>query len=308
LILGTTQGSSANITTAQFANSSTFYVNLAIYSSQAHVNGGTTQVNGFTWRDGTTNIQGGFFLRNGGDFVVTSGNIAGTVLATSGVVAPTASTWYHIQVKIVVHNTAGSVELRVNGSGTNDFTATGLNTRNTTANFYANTLNFVSSSTASDMIDDFYVFNDQGIQPNTWQGDVYATKLMPISDVATTWTRNGGTNNCLAVDDPKQDGNTTYVATDGVNNVDTYAISALATTPESIIAVTLRYMTAIDAAGPHIVNASITSGATTAFIPDYSVTGVYTYQQRVFATDPNTSAPWAAEPVNNLLLNIKCVL
>src|SRR5215831_15592265 len=232
LILGNTSLTNGNVFTIQFANSSTIFVNFNLRSNSAHVNGGTTQVVGFTLRDGTGNIQCGLFLRNGGDFVLTSGGIGGTVLATSPVLSSSASVWMHCQVKIVIHNTAGTIELRhTNAAGTasTPWTATALNTRNGTANFYANVVHFTATFTGAaaneGLLDDFYAFNDQGAQPNNWQGDVYAVQQMPVSDVgSTTWDRNSGTNNCLAVDDPQEDGDATYVATDVVNNTDTYAL------------------------------------------------------------------------------------
>jgi hypothetical protein len=306
MFLGNNSATNGNLTTVTFANSGTIFVNMNIRSGQAHVNGGTQQCVGFSWQD-AGNKNGGVFLRNGGDFVVTTGGIGSTVLATSSNLCPTHNTWYHIQVKIVIHNTAGSVELRLNGSATASFLATGINTRNLTANFFANSVNVNSNSpTAGDGIDDFYVFNDQAPQPNTFQGDVQAIQLMPTTDVATAWVRNGGTNNCLQVDDARQDGDSTYVATNVVNAVDTYALTALATTPEGIVAVCPKYVARMDDVGPHQMTAQLKSGPTTVTLPTYTFAGnTYAYQQATYTVDPNTSATWSAAAVNSLQLSIK---
>jgi hypothetical protein len=316
--LGNNSLTNANITTIQFANSSTLFVNMNIRANSAHVGGGTTQIVGFTLRDTSSNIQCGLFLRNGGDFVLTSGGIGSAVLATSPVLSSSAGVWMHIQAKIVIHNTAGSIELRHTAAGpppvaSTPWIATGLNTRNGTANFYANvvhlTATFTGTTANEGLVDDFYVFNDQGAVPNDWQGDVFAVQQMPVSDVGTTtWDRNSGTNNCLAVDDPQEDGDATYVATDVVNNVDTYALSQLITTPASIIAVALKYISRMDAAGPHKVTAQLKSGPTIVALPNYDTIASYVYQQQVFVTDPNTSAPWSADAVNALNTSIKLIL
>ena len=308
LLLGNTSVTVANFQTVAFANSGTIYVNFNFKTVSAHVNGGTTQIGGFMWKDTNAFIQGGFWIRNGGDFVVTSGTVNTTILATSPMLAPSASVWHHCQIKIVVHNTAGSVELRMDGNTSPDWLATGLNTRNGTANFFANVIHFTSTNANDPFIDDFYVFNDQGIQPNTWQGDVFAVQQMPVSDVATAWTRNSGTNNCLAVDDLIHDGDVTYVGTNIVNAIDTYAISQLFTIPAAIIAVALKYTARMDDAGPHAMTAQLISGPTTTSMPNYVTTTNYTPQQVVYPTDPNTGAPWAGASVNDLLLNIKALL
>jgi ABC-type hemin transport system substrate-binding protein len=93
-----------------------------------------------------------------------------------------------------------------------------------------------------------------------------------------------------------------------VNNVDTYGLAALATTPNSIIAVVPRYMVRMDDVGPHTVTAQLTSAGTTVTLPNYNPSNTYVYQQAVYTLDPNTSAAWSAAAVNALLLSIKDIL
>src|SRR5262252_589625 len=300
------------LNTVPFPNtSSTIYVNLNLFSSQAHVNGGTTAIAGFAWRDENgPAIQGGLYLRNGGDFVVTNGATTGTVLATSPVLAPTAGMWMHLEVKIVVHNTAGSVELRhidINGASL-PWVATGLNTRNGTANFFANGIQLQGTTPTNDYCDDFYVFNDQGAQPNTWQGDVYAVQQRPNADIAITWSRNTGLHNFEAVADTAEDGDTSYVLTNGVNNVDQNGIAPVTPEPLTIVAVSMTYMARMDDSGPHWVTAQLTSGGTVDTLPTLILTNNYVIQQRVYPVDPNTGALWAFANVNALKPSVKLLL
>jgi len=306
--MGNDSASPGSMNTAQFTNSQTLFVNMNIISSQGHVASGTTQLVGFTLRDTTSNIQCGVFLRNGGDFVLTSGAIGSGVLATSSVLMPLANQWAHIQVKIFVHNTTGTVELRINGATSASWSATGLNTRNGTSNFYANVVTIQGSSPSQDGIDDFYVFNDQSPAPSNFQGDVHAIQQFPTSDNSITWTRNTGTNNCLAVDEPRQNGDTDYVATNVVNNTDIYGLAPLSPTPSTIVAVVPRFLARMDDAGPHTVRGSLTSGGTTVNLTDLVCTGSYVYQQATYAQDPNTSAAWTASGLNACLLSIKDIV
>lgn len=306
--LGNDSVTAANLFTAQFANSQTIFVNYNCQTTQAHVNGGTSGCNGFTLRDGTGNIQCGLFLENGGTFVLTSGTINVGGLARSPVLMPLASQWAHVQAKIFIHNTAGSIELRINGSPTASWTASGLNTRNGSANFYANVIHWTSTSASSDFLDDFYAFNDQGAAPNNFQGDVHAVKQFPTTDVAITWARNTGPNNCLAVDDPTEDGDATYVATLTVNATDTYGVAPLSPTPTTIVGIQTKYMARMDDAGPHQMNAQLTSGGTTVNLPTLNVVSTYQYVTAAYPQDPNTSAAWTPTNLNNVLLGIKCLL
>jgi len=304
LQLGNTSVTAGNASTVQFTNSQTIFINGNIISGgNAHVNGGTTQTVGFTLRDTVSNIQCGFFLRNGGDFVLTSGAIGSAVLATSPVLMPLAGQWAHIQVKIFISNTAGTVELHLNGQVAANWTATGLNTRNGSANFYANVINWQSNSAAGEGVDDFYAFNDQTPAPNTFQGDVHAVKQLPTSDIAISWARNTGSNNCLAVQ--QDDGDTTYVSTLTVNATDTYGMTPLSPTPNSIICVQQRYEARMDDAGPHTMNAQFTSGGTTINLPTMNVASTYQFIAQAFPQDPNTGLAWTPTAVNACLLGIK---
>ena len=311
LVLGTGGSAGATVITRTFANSTTLFVNMNIVSSQAHVNGGTTPIIGFAWRDENgPAIQGGVYLRNGGDFIITSGPTGGTILGTSPVLAPSANVWMHIEVKIVVNGTTGSVELRhidINGAST-PWVVTGINTRNGTANPFANSIQIQGTSASSDLADDFYVFNDQGIAPNDWQGDVYSYPLRPNSDISVSWNRNTGTHNFEAVDDTAEDGDTTMVSTNVVNAVDHYGVNALATEPLTTVAVTLTYMARMDDAGPHQVTAQLISGPTTDSLPALILTNSYVIHQKTYPQDPNTSALWAAANVDALILGIKLLL
>jgi len=307
LQLGNTSVTAGNATTQQFANSQTIFVNANIISGgNAHVNGGTTRTIGFTLRDTASNIQCGFYLRNGGDFVLTTSSLAGgSVLATSPVLMPLAGQWAHIQVKIFISNTAGTVELHLNGQVAANWTATGLNTRNGSANFYANVINWESNSAAGEVVDDFYAFNDQAPAPNTFQGDVHAVRQLPTSDIAINWARNTGPNNCLAVDDTQDDGDSTYVSTLTVNATDTYGMAPLSPTPNTIICVQPRYEARMDDAGPHTMNAQLTSGGTTVNLPTMNVASTYAVASQAFPQDPNTGLAWTPAAVNACLLGIK---
>lgn len=281
----------STFTSVAFANSTTIWINFVLDLTMAVTGGGTVQVAGFSLRDGTLN-QVGIYVRNGGDIVVTNGAIGGTVLATSPVLIA-QNVYNHLQFKVVINNTTGSVELRINGSSSAAWNPTGLNTRNGTATAQCNSIQFASPvGTNGANIDDFYCFNDQGAVPNNWQGDVRAIQQMPSSDSSVTWTHSTGTTNFATVNELKQNADTNYVSTATVNAVDAYGVSALATIPASIIAVQTKMIARMDDTGPHTVKSRLTSSGTNADSANLSLSTTYQWISQLNLVDPHTSAAW----------------
>jgi hypothetical protein len=282
-------------------------VNFAIFNATAaYVTGGTTVLNGFCLRDGTNN-QVGVYIRSGGDFIITNGQGGGTILATSPQLFPSAGAngaWHHVQCKIVINNTTGTVEIRVDGHTSADYLTGSINTRNGSTNSTVNNgiFGLVPTGTSSQMFwDDFYMFNDQGAAPNTWQGDVRAFSYYPNADSALAWTPNSGANNFSRVAQA-YDADTTYVSTNGVGNFDKYTLPALPTTPNSIINVQTRLVARYDDTGPHTVSSRLWSSATPS--DSISATLSATYQQiwKNYPTDPNTGSAWAASTLSSLFV------
>ena len=284
--------------TNTFGNDTTIYVNFA-FNHNVTLGGTTTTEIGVVLRDGT-NKQVGIYWLNNGNIIVTSGAFNGTVLGTwTG--AFVGVQWNHYQIKVVINNTTGSVEIRKNGNTSDDYSLTGINTRNGSTNNYANNVSFYGNNGAM-YIDDFYVFNDQGAQPNTWQGDVRAQQLMPNSDSSVTWTKSTGASNNACVNELQENGDTNYVSTNTINNVDLYGTAGLSTTPNAIINVVLKSFVRMDDAGPHTYKARMSSGGTVLDGGNLALTSNYQWNWINYLTDPHTSAAWTASGVNAALI------
>lgn len=295
------------VSSVSFANSTTIWVNFVLDYTSAITGGGTTQAAGFSLKDGASN-QVGVYFRNGGDIVVTNGALNGTVLATSPVLVA-QNAFNHFQFKIVINNTTGSVELRMNGGSSASWNPTGLNTRNGTANAQCNSIVFTSAvGSLSANIDDFYCFNDVGAAPNTWQGDVRALQQMPTSDSSVAWTHSTGTTNFATVNELKQNADTNYVSTAVASTVDAYGLPALSVTPGSIVAVQTKMIARMDDTGPHTVKSRLNSGGTTADSSNLSLTTNYQWISQLNTVDPHTSAAWTASGVAAVLIGPVSVL
>jgi hypothetical protein len=191
-------------------------------------------------QDGAT-TQCSVCFERPGNIVLHSGGITGSVLATySNAWQPTV--WGHFQIRVVIHNTAGSIAVRRNGDAGDTWTATGLNTRGGTANNQANAVRLRSdNAVTSAWFDDFLCFSGSGAAPNDWVGDIRAVQLLPSGDTAQRdFSRSAGSTNYALVDEAVQNGDTDYVFSGTPNHQDLYDLGDLATTPSSILAMQSR--------------------------------------------------------------------
>jgi hypothetical protein len=101
------------------------------------------------------------------------------------------------------------------------------------------------------------------------------------------------------VNEPQQDGVTSYVYDSTPGDADFYNIGTIASMPASTIAVTTRgYMQKSDA-GSRTAAVQLKSGATTVASPTLTLTtSGWLWAWRMDLTDPNTSAAWTAAAVN----------
>jgi hypothetical protein len=297
-----------DLTSTQFGNDAVVYVNFAmVLGGSAYTPGNTTVAYGFTLYD-TTFAQVGCWFRQDGSLIVTNGLYNGTVLATAAGPWFTASNqWRHFQFKVTISNTTGRVEIRQDGHIADDYDSGAvLNTRNGSANSYCNKINF-EGRVSNPWMDDFYLFNDQGIAPNTWQGDVRAVQLMPTTDSSVTWTRSTGASNFSCVDEPSENGDTDYVSTLTVNNVDQYGTSSLATTPNAIIGIVTKALVRMDDVGPHSVKTRLTSNSIVGDSATLSLSSTYQWLWANYMTDPSGGAAWTAARTNAATIGPFCV-
>jgi hypothetical protein len=289
-----------------FTASATIFVNFQFYNAQAFTPGGTTVYGGVQFRDGAT-VQCGVFIRSGGDVIVTNGNGNGTILATSAQIFPTGTgNWNHVQMKVTINNTTGSVAVRMNGNASDDFNSGSINTRQGTANNQATAIVIgclTGCANSPQNWDDVYWFNDQGAVPNAYQGVVRGYTYYPTSDTSVQWTPNSGGNNFSRVGSAF-DGDTSYNSDSTAGHVDKYGLPALPNTPTTIVAVQTRMCARFDDAGPHSASSRLWSGVTTSDSVTAALSSSYNQLWKTYTTDPATSAAWAASTLSTLSLGI----
>lgn len=163
--------------------------------------------------------------RNGTQIGITATNVWNT------------ATWHYLQVRIKIHNSAGTVEIRLDG--TTVLTLTGVDTQ-ATANAYVNRIQFRCPGNASIMvIDDIYVIDLTGSFNNTWLGEVrvrqgYAGADGDVND----FTPSAG--NRWACVDEVAPSDADYVYSGTVGHKQLFSLAAL-TVPGPIAGAKLNY-------------------------------------------------------------------
>lgn len=226
------------------------------------------------------------------------GNSGGAVLGTDTTVPLVSLAWYFLEIEIELSATVGIFRAYIDGVRV--LNLTGINTlaSGTTVDGVA----IYGTSGKACAYDDIYCRNG-----STCYGPAKVECLRPSSDASVTWTPNSGATNFSRVDETLADGDTSYVSSATLNQVDLYGIGALSSTPATIFAVQQRVLARKDDAGTRTLSNTLKSGATTTQSSNYNLSASYVWSTTTYDTDPNTLATWTAANVNSLNVGMKMV-
>ena len=286
-------GGAASITYNLPANLSTIIVGGAYKFTVSSV------ASAFLYLSDAGSIQVYFQFNTDASISVFNGN--GTLLGTSspGVLPSYTSQHNHIEAKVLFHNSAGTVEVRVNGNTTPVLNLTGKDTTNTANNFITQIvfINQSPSASQSVYVDDFFILDTTG-SPNDFIGDVRIECKFPDGAGTTANLTPSAGSNFQNVDDNPANDDTDYNSSSTATQKDTFNYAALASTLGAVIAVVVNTVDRKDDAGArthnHIARLSGTEVDGAAFSPTTS----YTNHQTVYATKPGGGA-WTIADVNN---------
>ena len=283
-----------NIGADQSANTCIF--GLAYYKDlAAFVNGNILRI----FRDtGGINEQLSLYVTSGGLIQVRRNT---TVLAT-GSTALSINTWYYIEFKFLVHNSAGTIHVKLNG--VDEIAATGsLDTQNNGTDDSVQSYRFEADTTSTDwFIDDHYMMNTAGTINTDFLGDIQVKLLLPDTDDTAAWTRSAGSVNADLVDDPKDnDGDTTYVHSATATTQDWYNMPNGAANIDEVYGVQTSIVARKDDATVREVRTEIKAPTTQQNGATNALTTVYTGYTDMFETKDATLA-WDTTALDALLI------
>lgn len=181
----------------------------------------------FAFQDAGTD-QISIAITNAGAVRVLRGATNGTALGTTAA-AIANNTYVYLEVKVLIHPSAGTVDVRLNGISA--LSLTGQNTRATANAAWSNFrlgVNVHAShgwNVGSVDFDDLYVLDGSGAAPqNNFLGDCRCDpRLVTAAGATTGWTPSTGAN-WQNVDDAAPNGDTDYNLAASVGLTDTFVV------------------------------------------------------------------------------------
>ena len=200
-------------------------------------------------------------INSSGFLVVKRGS---TVLATATTNAFLPSSWYYFEIKVVIHDTLGSVVCHLDGVNVSFSTPlTGIDTRNGGTGI-VDTFRIDGQSTSPYMmVDDLYLCDATGTTNNDFLGNCVVESLLPQvgNGDLTGLTPSTGTDHGAMVDDNPPTDDTDYNSGDTIGQTDCYNYPSLALTG-SILGVQTNLYTRKTDAGARTVAATVRLGGT----------------------------------------------
>lgn len=224
-----------------------------------------------------------------------------TLLGTSSA-GFTANTYAYFEIKAKVHNTTGTVDVKLNE--TSVLSLSGIDTQNGGTGFlnafFLSTEMSSGSDTAGQNIDwdDLYVCDSAGSVNNTFLGDVRITCLTPSgAGNSAQFTPSTGSN-YQNVDDSTPDGDATYNSSATVGNKDTFAFTDPAAGGTIKGLQFASYAKKSDAGSRSLAHVTRHSGT------DYDEATValgtaYAFVMQIQELNPGTAAAWTVSDLSN---------
>lgn len=217
----------------------------------------------------------------------------GTVLGTSATKCVVTDTWQYIEVKAVIHDTTGSVTIKIDG--TTVLELTGIDTD---ANSSGQITEFQLSGLASDIsFDDFYLLDDTGANNNNFLGDVKVITLLPTANGSYAQMTPVTGTNYENVDDTDLDFDT-YNTADAINETDTFTVTSPTALP-TIYGLQIASIAQNADTGVRKIKNLIYKN-TTVYLSSDELTLSYTWLNlsTIWETDPVDSMSWSKEKID----------
>lgn len=253
------------------------------------------------------NVHVAVWVRTTGAIFVTRGGFAGTVIASTAGPVLLANAWQHIETKVKIHDTTGTVEIRVDGVPV--LTATGLDTAST-ADVTCRQVAFNNKATNTGAsvtmyIKDFITWDNLGSANTDFLGTCQVISLTPNGDNSFNWTPSTGTTGFNLIDDVPPNDDTDYIsAADPPPAASSFTLTNLPVDVTSVKALQTMVRARKTDGGDGSLQTSMISGASTGNGTDRPITVAFTYWFDVFETDPATSAAWIPAAVDAAKIKI----
>lgn len=212
--------------------------------------------------------------------------------------------WYYIEIKFLIDDAVGTVEIFVNNSKGGWIDYGPADTRDSGVAGECDQIRFNGYNSGVGgpfYFDDLYFLDLTGSAPgNERLGDCQVETLNPSGAGAEAqWTPDAGSNFQM-VDEATPDGDTTFNSSSVVDDDDRFAMDNLVNVPSTVFAVQVNGRFRNENAGNRDVRLKAHDGVTEAvgidFQPSFSAN--YTTEYSMFEDHPTDANPWSVAEVN----------
>jgi hypothetical protein len=130
---------------------------------------------------------------------------------------------------------------------------------------------------------------------------------LSVNNIMAGTTFINTTNNADLVNEPQEDGLTSYIYDSTPGDTDFYSIASIPNVPTSVIATVLRAYAQKSDAGSRVLAAQLKSGATTVAANIALSSSGFQWVWRMDLTDPNTGSAWAPTAVDVVQIGPKLI-
>jgi len=229
------------------------------------------------------------------------------LIATDPVI--TAAAFNHIEVKVVIDNVVGEIEIRVNGIVVLHETDLNLGTSGCTQIVYGTPTGVDIIPSDQDLnwyIDDIVTWDDAGTENVDFVGPMRVETIWPVADtIQADWLKVGAADGYDCINEVPPDGDTTYLVTENAGDISEFELGTLPPETVEIAGVYIPTMARIEDAGVGNIKTSLVSGADVSDGADVPLTTVYTYWGSVHEKDPATDAKWTKSGLEAALLRVE---
>jgi len=212
------------------------------------------------------------------------------------------NTWYYMELKVYVHSTAGTIELRIDGDTV--LTETGVNTK-TGSNDYNSEFSLGGHYMYCHAdYDDLYFLDGTGSTNNDFLGIVRVVSILPnAAGDSTQFTPSVG-DNYSCVNEEVTSGDT-YVTSATSGNLDLYNYTDLSGITTGILGIQINTDLGLTDGTPFGLITECKSNGVTSDDSAQTVSGSWYTKKRVMQLNPDGSVAWTPTTINAAQFGIK---
>lgn len=250
-----------------------------------------------------------FVLTSTGSIKIQRGELGGTLLEETAAGVIVANTDHYIEAKVTFHASAGSYELKVDG--TSAMSGSGVSTTATGGVRCYQVWHGAECTTPHDawIFEDCVLIDTQagatGNEAVDFIGDVFLERVAPNANGTNDWTPSSAVDHYTLLNEDGEDGDTSYIESNTAAQQELNGYEDAPAGGNIILGVLARPVLRKTDGGSRTYKLLAGSGATVGESDPFALSTEYQRQSYVWETDPDTGQPWTITKFNAATFGIE---